>query len=123
MGAPPAVAYVDSGTDPEGDSTSETGAFDISSSTRSVVRGSHRRNLKITTRTYGPDFSIQSFIHIDARLDARGGRQADAVLHIWIEDMSGSGCQLQTRSGRLLGEGRLGFVGDPSTDDPPYYAE
>ena len=58
---------------------------------------------------------------MDAMLDARGGPQADAVLHIWILDLSGNGCELQTRSGRLIRRGSLRFVGEPSGNEIPYY--
>ena len=35
------------------------------------------------------------------------GRPADAIMHVWSEDMSGSGCDLTTLSGRVLKHGRL----------------
>jgi hypothetical protein len=54
-------------------------------------------------------------------LDARGGRQADAVLHIWYLDMAGEGCELETRSSRLIRRGSLRFVGEPSEDIPHYF--
>jgi hypothetical protein len=128
MGSTPAAAYVDSGADPEGDSEFEAlegpGNYDISFSTRSVVQGPQRKNLRIGTRVYDPDFWLGSWVFVDVKLDARGGQQADAVLHIWILDQSGNGCQLETRSGRLLRRGTLRFVGAPVENEfghPSYF--
>ena len=77
------MAYVDSGTDPVGDSEFEelqgAGDYDINFSTRSVVQGPRRKNLRIGTRVSEPDFWGGSWVYVDAKLDARGGRQADAV--------------------------------------------
>lgn len=114
----PAAAYVDVGYDAEGDSTEEGGAYDIRSSVRSVVRGPNHRNLRVATRTNDADFWPGSYVYIDAKLDARGGRAADAVLHAWILDMSGSGCQLESLSGRVLSRGRFRYVGEASEGDP-----
>jgi hypothetical protein len=114
-----AVAYEDVGHDAEGDSTEESGAYDLRSSVRSVVRGPNHRNLRVATRTYEADFWVGSYVYIDAKLDARGGLAADAILHAWILDMSGSGCQLESRSGRVLRRGTLRFLGEgePSEGD------
>ena len=116
VGASPASAYVDSGTDPEGDSTHED-SYDIDSTTRSVVQGARHRNLRITTRTYGSDFQLDSWAYIAAKVDSRGGRQADAVLRIWVLDLEGNGCELVTRSGRLLSRGILQFVSEREGSD------
>ena len=124
IGSTSAAAYVDVGYDPQGDSTNESGAYDIRSSVRSVVEGPHGQFLRVAARTNDADFWAGSYIYIDARLDARGGRAADAILHMWILDMSGSGCELQSRSGRLLRRGVLRFVGEPTQqedDDADFY--
>ena len=73
------------------------------------------------TRVSQPDFWGGSWAYVDAKLDARGGRHADAVLHIWILDMGGQGCELQTRSGQLIRKGSLRFVGEPTEDEIPHY--
>ena len=116
----PVAAYVDVGHDPNGDSTSDTdvyvAAYDIRSSVRSVVHGQHGRYVRIATRTYDADFWVGSWIYVTARLDARGGRAADVILRVWILDMSGSGCQLETRSGRVLKTGVFRLVGESSED-------
>jgi len=52
----PAAADVDIGYDAEGDSTEESGAYDIRSSVRSVVRGPNQRNLRVATRINDADF-------------------------------------------------------------------
>lgn len=55
---------------------------------------------------------------------ARGGRQAGAVLRIWIRDLKGNGCELLTRSGRLLRRGAFRFVGEREGSDdgsPEHY--
>lgn len=117
LGAGPAMAYVDSGADPGGDTTDSGDSYDIRSTVRSVVQGPRRKNLRIGTRLYEPDFQPGSWVFVDAKLDARGGRQADAVLHLWILDMSGSGCELQTRSGRLIRRGSGRFVGEAVDDE------
>lgn len=122
----PALGYEDVGYDAEGDSTADpdlygAGMYDIRSSERRVVRGPNHRNLTVATRVSDRDFWGGSYVSVDAMLDARGGRQADAVLHIWMMDMSGNGCELQTRGGRLIRNGSLRFVGEPSGDDPPHY--
>jgi hypothetical protein len=98
----PAAAYMNVGYDPQ-DSDSE----DISSTALSVQRGEHARRLRVIVHTYDEAFWPDSYFSIDARLDARGGRAADATLHMWIMDMSGSGCELTTRSGRVLERGRF----------------
>lgn len=121
IGSTSAAAYVDSGFDPKGDSTDEIDGYpigyDISFTTRSVVQGPRRMNLRIGTRLHDPDFWVGAWVYVDARLDARGGRQADAVLHMWVLDMSGNGCELQTRGGRLIRKGTLRFVGERETED------
>lgn len=111
-----AAAYVDVGYDAEGDSMEEGGAYDIRSSVRSVVRGAHHRNLRVATRTRDADFWPGSYVYIGARLDARGGPAADAVLLAWILDMSGSGCQLESLSGRVLARGTFHYVGSEEGD-------
>jgi hypothetical protein len=113
----PAAAYSDAGFDPEGDSAKYDGVdYDISFTRRSVVQG-EGRTLKITTKTHDSVFWPGSWVYVDAKLDARGGRQADAVLSIWILEMSGSGCELQTLGGGLIRRGTFRFVGDPTEDD------
>lgn len=99
-GSLPAAAYVNVGYDPD-----DADIYDIRSTVRRVERGEHGRFLSLKVRTYDGSFAVDSYLHIDTRLDARGGRAADAVLSMWILDMSGSGCQLETRSGRVLKKG------------------
>ena len=108
MGSLPAAAYVDVGYDPQGDNSG--GMFDIRSTVRSVVQKAHGRYLRVAVRTYEADFRVDSWVYVDVRLDARGGRAADALLHMWILDMSGSGCRLETRSGRVLKNGAFHIV-------------
>jgi hypothetical protein len=117
LGPAPAAAYSDSGTDPQGDSAGPDGAYDISFSSRSVFEWQHRRSLRIKVRTYERDFWSGSYLFIDAKLDARGGREADAILHLWILDQSGSGCALLSRAGRLLKAGRFRITGNPDYDE------
>jgi hypothetical protein len=62
----PAAAYVDIGYDAEGDSTEESGAYDIRSSVRSVVRGPNQRNLRVATWINDADFWPGSYVFIDA---------------------------------------------------------
>lgn len=97
-----AAAYVDVGYDAD-----DADSYDIRSTARSVQRGEYSRRLRVAVHTYDEAFWPGSWVTIDAALDARGGPAADATLHMWIADMSGSGCELTTRSGRLLARGRL----------------
>ena len=102
VGAMPAAAYVNVGYDPE-----DADSYDIRSTARSVQRGEHGRRLRLVVQTHDQAFEPGSWVRIDARLDATGGRAADATLNMWIIDMSGSGCELTTRSGRLLARGHF----------------
>jgi hypothetical protein len=108
IGSLPAAAYVDVGYDPQGDS--DGGAYDIRSTVRSVVQEVHGRSLRVAIRTYEAAFAVGSWVYVDVRLDARDGRAADAIMHMWIADMSGSGCRLETRSGRVLKKGTFRIV-------------
>lgn len=103
VGSLPAAAYVDVGHDPDDSGSS----YDIRSTVRGVQRGEHARRLRLVVDTYDEVFWPGSYVMIDVRLDARGGRAADATLHMWMMDMSGSGCELTKRSGPLLGRGRF----------------
>lgn len=77
MSAASAAAYVDSGTDPEGDSTDDR--YDISFSTRSVVEGRRRVNLRIGIRTYDSDFQLNSWVDVLVKLMPEGaGRPAQS---------------------------------------------
>lgn len=116
----PSWPTTDSGTDPQGDSTGESDIYDIRFSKRAVVQLQQRRNLRIVTRLYEPDFGPGSWVNVDSMLDPRGGRRADAVLHIWILDMTGNGCELQTRSGQRIRRGTLRFVARPGKDERGY---
>jgi hypothetical protein len=126
VGASPAMAYVDSGTDLQGDNSGAVdgvGDYDIRSTTRSVVQGPHRKNLRIGVRTYEADFQAPSYVIAEVKLDARGGRRADAILEIWVLDQSGTGCELETRTGRPLRRGTFQFIArsDASGEDLPAY--
>src|SRR3989337_276449 len=90
VGSLPAAAYVDVGYDPQ-----DSDAYDIQSTVRRVQRGREGRVLKVFLHTYGDDLGPGSWVSIAARLDARGGRAADAILGIGIQDQSGSGCSLR----------------------------
>ena len=120
VGATPAAAYVDSGTDPQGDNTGRAdgvGEYDIRFTTRGVVQGPHRKNLIVGERTYEADFEAPSYVLAEVKLDARGGRRADAILEFWVLDLSGTGCELETRTGRLLRRGTFRFVARSGTSD------
>lgn len=106
VGSLPAAAYVDVGYDPQDSDT-----YDIRSTLRRVQRGKEARFLKIVVRTYGEDLGPGGWVSIDALLDAKKGRAADAILHMWIADMSGSGCELTKRAGGVLKVGHLRVAG------------
>lgn len=98
------VIYDDVGYD--GSDPALSGVFDIRSTTRRLERGEEARYLVVTVAAAG-EFSLDHTIRIDARLDARGDPGVDGVVRMWMEDMSGSGCQLTTVGGRVLQKGRL----------------
>ena len=102
--SPPAIAYVDVGYDAR---DGGQGVYDIRSTSRIVEFGEQRRYLKVIVKIYDADFDTGSYISIDARLDANRGRPADAVVHMYIADMSGSGCDLRTAYGRRLERGKF----------------
>jgi len=100
VGSLPAAASVDIGYDP--DETDVT-HMDIRSSVLRVEDGRNGRFLKVAARIFEEEDPI--YWGFTVRLDARGGRSADAVIDMEREDISGSGCRLETRSGRRLKDG------------------
>lgn len=102
----PAAAYVDVGYDPR----DQPEYLDVRSSVRRVDHLKHGRSLKVTVRIYEGDTPLNDPNHTWAfyfLLDARGGRAADALMHLWAADMSGAGCRLESRSGHVLKQGNL----------------
>lgn len=90
---PAALAYVDVGHDPDDRAITGSppigGDPDIRSSIRRVEQRRGGRMLVMVIRAY-EDFTM--YWTIDARLDSRGGRRADKVLHLYNADTGGAGC-------------------------------
>lgn len=99
----PAWAYFDKGRD------GKEGAYvDVRSSTRTVWTASDgRRYLRVGIRTWndlGP-FGSYTFVRIRVRLDARGGKRADARMAIVVGDAASGHpayCAVRGHEGRLF---------------------
>ena len=104
----PAAAYVDVGYDPD---DQPDGTYDIRSTSRRVEPAKHGRYLKVVVRIDDEDArSISSTTPGASTSESMPevDEPRDAILHLWSEDLSGSGCDVTTRSGRLLRHGSLG---------------
>ena len=99
-----ASAYDDTGYDER----DQAEGYDIRSTTRRVYDGNDRRVLKIVVRIYEGDRPLddQNYVwSMEVTLDSKGGLASDALVRLWSEDLSGRGCELETRRGRTLTDG------------------
>jgi hypothetical protein len=89
-----ALAYQDTGFDPDDRSLGESDP-DIRSSTRRVEPSQHGRVLSIRVRTYEP---FGPFWELRVFLDSKGGRRADYLVLMTQADVAGR-CTLDERGG------------------------
>jgi hypothetical protein len=87
-----ALAYEDSGSDP--DDRSFVGDPDIRSTVRTVWTTDSGRALRVTFRAYE---RLGKFWSVTVLLDARGGPKVDHVMNLWNADQSGRGCDVYPR--------------------------